>query len=280
MFQYNHKVALVTGGSSGIGLAIACRLAQQGANVWILGRTVSRLETALAQVQAARADEAQVCGMLAADVSRPAEIQAALDQVTASVGAPDVLVNSAGVAHPGYFEELDLAIFREMMEINYFGTLYTTHAAIKAMLARGSGLVVNISSIAGFMGVFGYTAYGASKYAVRGFSDVLRAEMKPRGIQVCVAFPPDTETPQLHYEDQFKPFETRDLAGNAKAMSAEAVADVIVREAAKGRYLILPGSEGKMMYTLSGLAGGLLYPLMDRMVASARQKKDKAAHAG
>jgi 3-dehydrosphinganine reductase len=275
MFQYHQKVALVTGGSSGIGLAIACLLARQGAHVWILGRTVSRLESALAQVKAAQLEGGQVCGMLAADVTHPEEIDAALDQVTKAAGAPDVLVNSAGVAHPGYFQDLDLAIFREMMEVNYFGTLYATHAVIPGMIARGSGMVVNISSIAGFVGVFGYTAYGASKYAVRGFSDVLRAEMKPHGVQVSVAFPPDTETPQLHFEDQFKPFETRELSGNAKAMSAEAVAEVIVRDAAKGRYLILPGFEGKMMYNLSGIAGGLVYPLMDRFIADARHKKQR-----
>jgi 3-dehydrosphinganine reductase len=139
------------------------------------------------------------------------------------------------------------------------------------MIKRGSGHIVNISSIAGFLGVYGYTAYGASKYAVRGFSDVLRAEMKPLGIQVSVVFPPDTDTPQLAYENQFKPPETKELAGNAHAVSPEIVAKAILRGVARRQYVIIPGFEGKLYYWLGGLVGTGLYPIMDLMVAQARR---------
>ena len=112
----------------------------------------------------------------------------AVIQVSEKSGPPDLLVNSAGVAHPGYFQELDLNIFHWMMEVNYFGTVYMTKEVIPSMLKRGSGYIVNISSMAGFVGTFGYTAYGGSKFAVRGFSDVLRAEMKIHGIGVLDNF--------------------------------------------------------------------------------------------
>jgi len=162
-----------------------------------------------------------------------------------------------------------------MIDIDYLGTVYAVKAVLPGMLRRASGAIVTISSVAGFLGSFGYTAYGAAKYAVRGFTDTLRAELKPRGIQVSVVFPPDTDTPQLAYENQFKPFETRELAGNLKAMSADDVAETILRGVVHGRYTIIPGFEGKFFYRLTGIVGDLTYPIMDRMIADAKKKKVK-----
>ena len=141
------------------------------------------------------------------------------------------------------------------------------------MIERGSGAVVNISSQAGFVGVFGYSAYGASKYAVRGLSDVLRAEMKPLGIHVSVVFPPDTQTPQLDFEAPLKPPETKAIAGSAKVLSADHVAQSILKGVRKGRYIIIPGLEGKLFYRLIGLLGNLTYPIMDLLVRSSQKKK-------
>ena len=83
-------------------------------------------------------------------------------------GIPDLVINSAGVAYPGYFQELDLEIFHWLMDVNYFGTLNVIKYLTPDMIQRGSGTFVNISSQAGFVGVFGYSAYGASKYALLG----------------------------------------------------------------------------------------------------------------
>ncbi len=271
--DYRGKQVLITGGSSGIGLAIAKKLSSLGANIWLMARTPDKLSLAIDEVKAVSLSPDQQFGTIPADVADADQVKQGIDLLTAQAGTPDMVFNSAGVAHPGYFEDLDLQIFRWTMDINYFGTLYVTHAVIPGMIQRGSGHIINISSIAGFMGIFGYTAYGASKYAVRGFSDVLRAEMKPKGIRVSVVFPPDTETPQLAYESQFKPFETREIGGSAKEMSADAVASEIVRDVARGRYIILPGMEGKLFYRLTSLVGNLTYPVMDMLVAQAMKKK-------
>ncbi len=273
MDEFRDKLALVTGGSSGIGLATARKLAAQGAHVWLLARDHERLAAALDQVKSAQVNPPQKCGVIEVDVTDAEQVTKQLSSFMSETGVPDLLVNSAGVAHPGYFEKLDLSIFDWMMKVNYFGTVYVTKAIVPGMIQRRSGRIVNISSMAGYLGVFGYSAYGASKYAVRGFSDVLRAEMKPLGIQVSVVFPPDTETPQLEYEDQFKPAETREISGSAKAMSADTVADDILRGVARGKYTIKPGFESKLYYRLSGLVGDLIYPIMDRMVTQARKKK-------
>ncbi len=218
------KIALVTGGSSGIGKAIACGLAKRGMHVWLVAQRKDLLASALEEVESHKQSQSQLIGTVSADVSDLDQVRMAVIQVSEKSGPPDLLVNSAGVAHPGYFQELDMNIFRWMMEVNYFGTVYMTKEVIPVMLRRGSGYIVNISSMAGFVGTFGYTAYGASKFAVSGFSDVLRAEMKIHGIGVSIIFPPDTKTAQLEYETRFKPRETIALAGNTKVISPDEVA--------------------------------------------------------
>ena len=265
--SFPYKVALVTGGSSGIGLALARRLAAQGVRVWLLARRRKVLEAALASLEGA----AGKCGMVVADVADWRQVQAAAIRVESEAGLPDLVINSAGVTHPGYVQDIPLDVFRQMMEINYLGTVHTVKALLPGMIARGSGHIVNIASAAAFLGIFGYTAYGASKYAVRGFSDTLRAEVKPLGLRVSIAFPPDTDTPQLAYENRFKPPETRALAGKAGVLSADRVADEILRGVRRGRYVILPGFQNKVLYRLSSLLGNAIFPLMDWMVTNARR---------
>ncbi len=272
--DFNHKVALVTGGSSGIGLAMARLLAARGAHVWLLARRENLLEEALASVQAERLDSSQRCGYVCADVSDYDQVENAVAEVTDAVGLPDLVINSAGITYPGYVQEIDLETFRKMMDVNYFGTVYTTRAVLDGIIARGSGYIVNLSSVAGFVGTFGYSAYGASKYAVRGFSDVLRAEMKPHGIGVAVVFPPDTDTPMLDYETPLKPPETRALSGSVDVMSAEDVANSILKGLERGRYLILPGFETQLLYRLNGLLGNLVYTIMDIFVARSQSGDD------
>ena len=274
--HWKGKTALVTGGSSGIGLAIARLLAQQGAHVWLVARRKEILETALSAVAAARLDPFQHCGIFPADISDSAQAAAAVEHVRAQSGLPDLLVNAAGITHPGYVQDLSLEIFRAMMDVNYFGTVYITKAALPGMLQRGSGHIINISSMGGCIGAFGYSAYGASKFAVRGFSDVLRSELKPLGIRVSIAFPSDTDTPQLAYEAPFKPPETKALARKVKVMSPEFVAKITLQQAARGRYIILPGLENNLFYWLNGHLGNAVYPVLDWMIARSRKQNKPA----
>lgn len=286
------KTVLITGGSSGIGLALARLLALEGASVYLLARHVERLEAALKEVQAAaeagrqaagqsgQADHGggrlslagQCCGMVVADVSSETQVNAALEAVSTAIGVPDLVVNSAGITHPGYVQDLPLEIFRELMAVNYLGTVYVTKAVLPGMLQRGSGYLVNISSMAGLIGVFGYSAYGASKFAVRGFSDVLRVELKDRGIAVSIVYPPDTDTPQLAYETPLKPAETRAIASLNRVLSADAVARSILDGIKRKKYVILPGFDSQLTYWLVSLSGTLVYPAMDWLIGRARRK--------
>jgi 3-dehydrosphinganine reductase len=272
LLVWKDKVALVTGGSSGIGLAISKILASVGAHVWLVARNPERLQAAMREVEATRTSPEQVCGIAPADVTIAEQAAAAVEMVTRASGVPDLVVNSAGDTFPGYVEEISLETFRGLMDVNYFGTVNIIKSVLPGMLVRSSGHIINISSLAGFFGVFGYSAYTATKFAVRGFSDVLRMELKPRGIRVSVVFPPDTDTPQLAYEAPLKPPETKILSGNAKVLSANEVARITLRDAARGRYVIIPGLDGKLLYRLSGLLGNLTYPIMDWMLARGLKK--------
>jgi 3-dehydrosphinganine reductase len=270
--DFKKKNVLITGGSSGIGLAAACLLAQKEANVWLLARPGEKLTDALKKVRSSAQDPDQSFGVVEADVANVRQVSQAISRVIQSIGLPDLVINSAGVAHPGYVQETDLKIFHWMMDVNYFGTVNVIKELLPGMIERKSGYIVNISSMAGFLGVFGYTAYGASKYAVRGFSDALRAEMKPHGIGVSVVFPPDTDTPQLSYEKQFKPAETKELTGSGGMMDPERVAKIILSGIERGKYLILPGIENKIIYRLSGILVNTVYPVMDWLIAQAQNK--------
>ena len=271
---WNKKVVLITGGSSGIGLAAAKQLASAGAHVWLAARRPELLEAALKEVLAARLDSSQLCGIVSADVSDYPQAARIVETVTKAAGAPDVLINSAGLSQPGYVQELSPEVFERLMRVNYLGTVYVTAAALPAMMKRGSGHIINLSSMAGYLGVFGYTAYGATKYAVSGYSEVLRAEMKPHGIRVSVAFPPDTDTPQLAYEEPFKPAELKAISGNAKALSADKVAGSILKQAEKGHYMIFPGTDARLFYLVSTkLPKSLVFFILDQMAASGKKSK-------
>ena len=274
--RWQDRVAFVTGGSSGIGLATAKALAAGGAHVWLAARRSEALEAALVQVNAVCPTSGQYCGSIPMDVSNWEQVQSAVNRVTRDVGAPTWVINAAGVVYPGYFQDLHLEQFQSMMAINYFGIVHVTKAVLPGMLQLNEGYVVNISSVVGFIGTLGYSAYSPSKFAIRGFSDAIRCEFKPRGIHVSVVFPPDTRTPQLDYENQFKPHELRILSKVNRVMTAEAVAKSILAQAARGRYLIFPGWDSQVLYWLNGVAGGMINKIMDWLVARAQNGQRKA----
>ncbi|MGZ4786409.1 MAG: SDR family NAD(P)-dependent oxidoreductase, partial [Acidimicrobiales bacterium] len=178
----------------------------------------------------------------------------------------DILVCSAGVARPGYFEELPDEVFREMIDVDYFGTLWPIREVVPAMVERRSGSIVGISSDVGLVGVYGYTAYAAAKFAVRGLLESLRGELAPHGIHVGCCYPPDTDTPQLAWENEFKPDETRAISATFKAIQPEQVAGCIVRGIERERFALMPDLGSRLLAIGAGVAPAVITSAMDRTV--------------
>ncbi len=269
---YRGKTVLITGGSSGIGFALANALVQMDAIIILLARDYGNLKIAKSSILE-KHPKAKV-KIVAADVTDEDSCATLYEKFLRNHETPEILINCAGVARPGYVEELPLNVYRWTMDIDYHGTVNLIKFLLPGMLERGSGHIINVSSIAGVIGTFGYTAYCGAKFAVKGFSDALRSELKPKGIRVSVLYPPDTDTPQLAWENQYKPKETRAISGASKPISPDWVAQYTLREAARGKYAIVPGFDAKIMYFAGTSLGNLIYPIMDLLVRSASKKKD------
>ncbi|MDD2522857.1 MAG: SDR family oxidoreductase [Anaerolineaceae bacterium] len=268
---YRGKSVLITGGSSGIGFAIAKALVQMDAHIILLARDYENLKIAKTAILE-KYPKAKV-KIVPVDVTDETTLDVLYGKYMRNHALPDILINCAGVARPGYVQELPAEVFRWTMDIDYHGTVNTVKLLLPGMIERGSGHIINVSSIAGVIGIFGYTAYCGAKFAVKGFSDALRSEMKPKGIRVSVLYPPDTDTPQLASENQYKPEETRAISGAAKPISPDWVAQYTLKAAAHGKYAIVPGFEAKIMYFAGTSLGNWIYPIMDFLVRSASKKK-------
>jgi NAD(P)-dependent dehydrogenase (short-subunit alcohol dehydrogenase family) len=173
------RTALVTGGSSGIGRAVARRLRERGMTVYAAARSAEDL-TALAE------DGLRPVPL---DLTDDASVTAAVRQVIEAAGDIDVLVNNAGIGSAGGVVAAPAEEVRAQFEVNVFGPLRLTQLVATAMVARGSGTIVNVSSVAGRFGMPGSGAYSASKHAVEGLSDALRAELRRYGVRVVVVEP-------------------------------------------------------------------------------------------
>lgn len=271
---FKHKTAYIVGGSSGIGLATAKLLAHKGAEVIIFARRREPLDHALGAIKATNRlmVRGHACQLDAADRDQVQEVMA---QAVSSFGPPDLLINCAGRAYPRSFDEVSAHQFEETMRINLYTAWNTIAVLLPYMKTRG-GYIVNTSSVAGFIGVYGYTDYCASKFAVYGFSEALRSELKPFGILVSVLCPPDTDTPAMVEENKTKPAETWAISGNVRLMSAESVAAALLSGVRRGKFLIIPGWDGWLTNLVSRLAPGLVRMVMDRQIAGVRHKKQGA----
>lgn len=263
------KSALITGGSSGIGRAVAHRLASRGIRVFLVARDESRLDQAIAELEPYNIQ----CGRFAADVADAEQAAAAVAAAEREVGSLQLVLNAAGVVTPGYVLQCGAEDFARHMRINFMGTVHVNAAALPGMIERRAGWIANVSSVAGLKGVFGYAGYCASKFAVVGYSEALRAEMRQYRIGVSVLCPPDTRTPMLEQETPLRPVETQRLADMGNVLEPEAVADALVTGLRRGTFRIVPGLDAKIMCIADRLLPGLVDWMMERTVRKAQEQK-------
>jgi 3-dehydrosphinganine reductase len=271
------KTTLITGGSSGIGLALARILVRQGNNIYLVARRKGLLEESVSELKTMVQLPNQTVEGIQTDVADWGQVQAMACQLLNAGIVPDLMINSAGVVQPGYVQDLTIEHFHWMMDINYHGTVQVIQAFLPEMMQRKSGYIINIASGGGLIGIFGYTGYCGSKFAVRGFSDSLRWELAPYKIGVSVVYPSDTETPQLEYDIQHKPAETKALTETAGRMTADKSAKDILEAASRGEKVILPGFEAKLLYFLSTNFGGKVIEWITQNVLNRVAKGGKKA---
>lgn len=267
--SFEGKNIYIFGGSSGIGLAAARQLAGLGANLFIYARNENRLQAAAAEIEKQRRADTQKVVYKSVDISENHEVEKVINASVNEYGSPDILINCAGRAYPDYFEAITCEQFEETMRINLFGIWNTISSALPHMKKKG-GIIVNTSSVAGYVGVFGYSDYAASKFGIIGLSEALRSELKQYNIRVSVLCPPDTQTPGFEIENQTKPEETKAISQGANTLGPEQVAAVLIKE--MGKKMIIPGFDAKLTYYMKRMCPALVDFVMDRTILKTQKK--------
>jgi short-subunit dehydrogenase len=267
--NFKNKVVLITGASSGIGKACAIELAKRGANLVLAARqyvTLCELTADLEKEFKIKAIAVQT------DVSLEEDCKLLIKQALATFGKIDILINNAGLSMRALFNDLDLAVLKNLMDVNFWGTVYCTKYALPEIL-KTRGTIVGVSSIAGYRGLPGRTGYSASKFAMNGFMEALRTELLKTGVHVMVACPGFTasnirvsalaQDGQAHGETSME---------EGKMMTAEAVAESIINGIAAGKRTLVMTGQGKLTVWLNKL----LPALADKLVFNHFTKEKNA----
>ncbi|KAK7474844.1 hypothetical protein BaRGS_00033916 [Batillaria attramentaria] len=251
--QMSGAHVLITGGSSGIGKSLAIEAANRGANITLIARNQARLREAKEEVEKSLKDGSKQCiTYFSVDVTKdPHALEEAVKQAEKKLGVVNILINCAGTSSSAKFIDTPPEEFHRLMDVNYYGSVLVTKAVVPSLVNQRKGHIVFVSSMGGQLGLFGYTAYSASKFALRGLAESLQMELKPYNIQVTMAFPPDTDTPGFAEEQKMKPKETRLVSESGGLFSPQTVARTILDDMMKGKFLSSIGLDGYMLSCLT-----------------------------
>lgn len=247
MFQ--DKVAIITGGSSGIGKALAFALGQRGAKIIISGRNEKNLLEAKTELESAGIETLAVVG----DVSIETDNQLLIEKTISKFKQIDILINNAGMSMRAMFAEADVEVIKRLMDVNFYGSVYATKYALPYIKST-KGSIVAISSIAGYRGLAVRSGYSASKFAMNGFFEALRTELLKTGVHVLVACPGFTQSnirfTAIDGEGKSTGETMRDEQG---MMTAEECAEHIVRAIKNRKRDLVLTTQGKLAVWLNKL---------------------------
>lgn len=212
------QVVLVTGAADGIGAAIAALAVARGHRVMLTDVNGEAVHSAARRL----GDRAAGCVL---DIRDPEGWAKAFDATEAQLGAVDVLINNAGITHTGHARDLSLQQHRDIVEVNLLGTITGVHTALRRMTERGSGHVINVCSMTSFLPLPGYSTYGASKYAMRGFHHSVALEERNGPLDFTIIHPPSTRTKML---DQEMADPTSAISFAEKSYAPEQIAKAVV----------------------------------------------------
>lgn len=252
------KTVIITGASSGIGMALARNLAGKGAKVVLAARSEDKLLQLMSELKTINPEVISV----KTDVSNESDCKRLVEQTIERFGGIDILVNNAGISMRAIFEETDLDVIRQLMDINFWGAVYCTKYALP-FLIESKGTVVGVSSIAGYKGLPGRAGYSSSKFALQGFLEVLRIENMKKGLHVLIACPGFTASnirvTSLSGSGKQQGESPRD---ENKMMTSEEVAEHIIKAIRLKKHRLTLTSQGKITVLLNKF-----FPkFMDKMV--------------
>lgn len=273
------EIVLITGGSRGLGLALAREFAKEKCSIAICARDKKELSAAADDL---RSRGAKVF-TYPCDVSKQKDVDEMIDAVTRHYGRIDTLVNNAGVIQVGPAESFDAADFEEAMNVIFWGTVYPTLAVLHEFASRGNGRIVNISSIGGKVGVPHLLPYSSAKFAVAGFTQVLAAEMRPRGIHVTGIYPGTMRTGSfvqaLFKGDQEKESEWFTLGASLPGISLDTkrAARQIVNAVKRGQTEKVLSLPAKALATINRLFPGGTSQILSMLTAAVLPKAEAGA---
>ena len=259
--DFSGKVILITGAAGGLGAALCHRFAAAGARIAAMDLDATRLQDLVATLPAGTLS-------IAGNIADPAACQAAIDQTVAHFGALDVLINNAGISHRSLFLDTDPAVIRRVMEVNFFGAMQMTHAALPHLIET-RGAVAAISSVAGYAPLLGRTGYAASKHALHGFFDTLRTEVEARGVGVTLVCPSFIATGigGAALSGQGGSATSARITAGGES-SPDDIAQRIVDALAQGCSLLLPDRTSRLAWWVHKFAPGFYARTMKRRVGA------------
>jgi short-subunit dehydrogenase len=250
---------IVTGASSGIGIALVRKLARRGARLIVTARREDRLKELIHEIRSEGDEIFSVAGDLTDEQTRRELIQAARERL----GGLDLLINNAGVGATGRFDSSSPDRVRQVMEVNFFAPVELTRLALPLLQDGNQPILINISSIVGLRATPYNTEYSASKFAIQGFSEALRAELKPIGIDLLTVCPGTTQT---EFFDVLLEETGQPNFPSHRPVTADYVAQSTVRAIRKGKHIIIPYKWGKVCWWLNRLSPRFMDWLMARYV--------------
>lgn len=249
---YRNSLVYITGGSSGIGYAIADAVLLKGASVVLFARDRKKLAAAQKNLSINKPERSGRISIFPLDVSDPKQTKKEIPLAVKKFGIPSIVINSAGVATSIPFESTEYNVFKSMLDINVLGTRNMNYALLP-FIKKSGGTIVNVASLAGLIGVYGYSAYGASKFAVIGMSEAMRVELKNQRIRIKAVCPPEVDTPMVREETKTILPVAKRLKVMGGVMTAEEAADYIIRKIPGRGFLIIPGFMARLTYLLTRL---------------------------